>query len=110
MKAFDMFCPQMLLAKFVANGSNGLGGVGNSKFIIFSQSLSGSWESSHLSFMSLGQTNVGICNTLCFQQNVQEFVETAKLTTLLPQFPVVGKPCELITECSRVLQLKDENV
>ena len=78
MKAFDMFCPQMLLAKFVANGSNGLGGVGNSKFIIFSQNLSGSWESSHLSFMSLGQTNVEICNTLCFQQNVQEVCRDSK--------------------------------
>ena len=32
MKAFDEFCPQMLLAKFVANQSNGLGGVGKSKF------------------------------------------------------------------------------
>ena len=29
-------------------------------FIIFSQSLSGSWESSHLGFMSFRQTNVEI--------------------------------------------------
>ena len=53
----------MLLAKFVVNGSNGLGGVGKSKFIIFSQSLSGSWGSSHLGFMSFGQTNVETRNT-----------------------------------------------
>ena len=64
----------MLLAKFVANGSNGLGGVGKSKFIIFSQSLSGSWGISYLGFMSFRQTNVEISNTLCFEQNVQEVV------------------------------------
>ena len=40
----------------------------------FAQSLRGSWGSSHLSFMSSGQTNVEICNTLCFEQNVQEVV------------------------------------
>ena len=38
-------------AMFVANWSNGLGGVGKLKFIIFSQSLSGLWGSSHLGFM-----------------------------------------------------------
>ena len=74
MKAFDKFCPHMLLAEFVANQSNGLGGLRKNKFIIFSQSLSGSWGSSHLGFMSFGQTNVEICNTLCFEQNVQEVV------------------------------------
>ena len=74
MKPFDMFCPQMLLAKFLANGSNGLGGVRKSKFIISSQSLSGSWGSSHLGLMPFGQTIVEICNTLCFEQNVQEVV------------------------------------
>ena len=51
MKAFDKICPQMLLANFVANQSNGLGGVWKSKFIIFSQNLRGSWGSSHWSFM-----------------------------------------------------------
>ena len=35
MEAFVKSCPQMLLAKFGANQSNGLGGVGKSKFIIF---------------------------------------------------------------------------
>ena len=35
MKAFDKFCPQMLLAKFVANQSNGLGGVRKSEFYNF---------------------------------------------------------------------------
>ena len=40
----------------------------------FAQSLRGSWESSTLSFMSFGHTNVEICNTLCSEQNVQEFV------------------------------------
>ena len=44
MKAFDKICSQMLLAKFVANWSNDLGGVRKRKFIIFSQSLSGAWE------------------------------------------------------------------
>ena len=73
-KAFDKFCPQILLANFVGNWSNGVGGVGKSKFIIFSQSLRGSWGSSHMGFMSFGQTNVDICNTLCFEQNVQEVV------------------------------------
>ena len=53
----------MLLEKFVAYGSNGLGRVQKSKFNIFSQSVSGSWGSSHLGFMSFGQTNVEICNT-----------------------------------------------
>ena len=33
-----------------------------------------------------------------------------QLTTLLQQLPVVGKPDKSITECSRVPQLKDENV
>ena len=33
-KAFDKFCPQMLLAKFGPNWSNGLGGVGKSTFLI----------------------------------------------------------------------------
>ena len=32
---FFQFCPQMLLAKFVANQWNGLGGVQKSKFMIF---------------------------------------------------------------------------
>ena len=71
---FWKFCPQMLLAKFVANRSTVLGGVRKSKFINFSQSLSGSWGSSHLGFMSFGQTNEEICNTLCFEQNVKEVV------------------------------------
>ena len=74
MKAFNEFCPQMQLAKFGANQSNGPGGVGKSSFIIFSQSLSGSWGSSHLSFMSFGQTNVEISNISRFEQNVQEVV------------------------------------
>ena len=34
----------------------------------FAQSLWGSWGSSHLGFMSFGQTNVEVCNTLCFEQ------------------------------------------
>ena len=44
------------------------------KFIIFSWSLSGSWGSSHLGFTSFGQTNVEICNSSCFEQNVQQVV------------------------------------
>ena len=73
MKAFDKFYPQMLLAKFVANG---LGGVRKSKYSIsiLSKSLRGSWGRSHLGFMSFGQTNVEICNTSCFKHNVQEVV------------------------------------
>ena len=41
MEAFDKFCPQMLLAKFVANGSDGLGGVGKSfkVYIFFHRAL-----------------------------------------------------------------------
>ena len=49
---WEVLSPQMLLTKFGANKSNGRGGVGKRTFIIFSQSLSGSWGSSHLSFMS----------------------------------------------------------
>ena len=73
MKTLDKFCPQMLLANVVANRSNGLGGVQKSKFMFF-KSLIGLWLSSHLSFKSFRQTNVELCNTLCFEQNVQEVV------------------------------------
>ena len=34
-KVFDHFYPQLRLAKFGANGSNGLGGVEKSEFIFF---------------------------------------------------------------------------
>ena len=55
MEAFVKSCPQMLLAKFGANQSNGLGGVGKSKFIFFFflQSFIGLWGSSNLGFMSI---------------------------------------------------------
>ena len=38
----------------------------------FAQRLRGSWESSHVSFMSFGYTNVEIRNTSCSEQNLQE--------------------------------------
>ena len=37
-------------------------------------------------------------------------VKWTHLIPLLQQLPVLGKPCESIIECSRVLQLKDGNV
>ena len=43
-KGFDKSCPQMLLAKFGANGSNALGRVGISNFIIFHKAWVGHGE------------------------------------------------------------------
>ena len=93
-----MFCLQMLLAKFVANGSNGLWGVGKSKFIIFSQSLSGSWGSSHLGSMSFRHTNV--------QSLVPSPLETSIISTPqisppwsapYPSPPLASSPADLVT-------------
>ena len=38
----------------------------------FAQTLKGSWENTILSFMSIGHTNVEICNTSCFEPNLQQ--------------------------------------
>ena len=66
----------MLLAKFVVNWSNGLGGVRKSKIIIFQRALVAHGEAvtCHLRFMSFGQTSVEICNTLYCEQNAQEVI------------------------------------